>query len=314
MQPGRPEFGLAIDFARPADPGSDRTGQIRALIQLAEESGFASVWAGEQYAADAERIHLPAPFLVLASLIPQTSLKLGTGVLVLPAYHPLRLAYETALLDNLSEGRLIVGAGVGNPVLARRFGVDPARIADHSDDALGALRALWAGETSFQGKTVTLDGGIQPLPLQAGGPPLWVGGRIRRAVRRAAKYGTGWFAGMHFTYENIVKQIAGYREELAALGKDATRPTVAVNRLLVLAPTETDARAAGGRAIDPPDPNAAISHQLVGSPDAVAASIRTYMDAGVTNMQLRVFPAGVSFKHAVRTLTLFREAVLPQLG
>lgn len=309
----RPAFGLAIDFARAAAPGENRTDEIRALIQLAEETGFASVWAGEQYAADAERIHLPAPFVLLASLIPQTSLKLGTGVIVLPAYHPLRLAYETALLDYLSDGRLIVGAGVGNPVLARRFGVDPARIADVSDDALGALRALWAGGSSFQGKTVTLDGGIQPLPVQAGGPPLWVGGRIRRAVRRAALYGTGWFAGMHFTYENIVKQVAAYREELAALGKESARLTVAVNRLLVLAPSEAEAVAAGGPAIDPPDPNATVSHQLVGTPDAVAASIRTYTEAGVTNMQLRVFPAGVSFEHAVRTMTLFREAVLPQL-
>jgi alkanesulfonate monooxygenase SsuD/methylene tetrahydromethanopterin reductase-like flavin-dependent oxidoreductase (luciferase family) len=309
----RPEFGLAIDFARPADPGEDRTAQIRTLIQLAEASGFQSVWAGEQYAADAERIHLPAPFVLLASLIPQTRLKLGTGVIVLPAYHPLRLAYETALLDNLSDGRLIVGAGVGNPVLARRFGVDPARIADVSDDALGAMQALWAGETSFQGKTVTLEGGIQPLPVQAGGPPLWVGGRIRRAVKRAARYGTGWFAGMHFSYENIVKQTAAYREELAALGKDTERPTVAVNRLLVLAASEAEARAAGGRAIDAPDPAATVSHQLVGTPDAVAASIRTYTEAGVTNMQLRVFPAGMSFEHAVRTLTLFRDEVLPQI-
>ena len=310
----RPEFGLAIDFARPADPGEDRAAQIRTLIELAEESGFASVWAGEQYAADAERIHLPAPFVLLASLISRTSLKLGTGVIVLPAYHPLRLAYETALLDNLSGGRLIVGAGVGNPVLARRFGVDPARIADVSDDALGAMRALWAGEAGFQGKTVTLEGGIQPLPLQAGGPPLWVGGRIRRAVRRAALYGTGWFAGMHFTYDNIVRQVAAYREELAALGKETARPTVAVNRLLVLADSEAEARAAGGRAIDPPDPNATVSHQLVGTPDAVARSIRAYMDTGVTHMQVRVFPAGLSFEQAVRTMTLFREAVLPQLG
>src|SRR4051794_12829880 len=114
MCPARPEFGLAIDFARPADPGGNRTRQIPTVIELAEASGFQSVWAGEQYAADAARIHLPGPFLVLASLIPQTSLKLGTGVLVLPAYHPLRLAYETALLDVLSDGRLIVGAGVGN--------------------------------------------------------------------------------------------------------------------------------------------------------------------------------------------------------
>ena len=309
----RPEFGLAIDFARPADPGADRAGQIRTLIQLAEMSGFRSVWAGEQYAADAGRIHLPAPFLVLASLIPQTTLKLGTGVIVLPAYHPLRLAYETALLDVLSDGRLIVGAGVGNPVLARQFGVDPARIADVSDDALGAMQALWSGASSFEGKTITIEQGIQPLPVQADGPPLWVGGRIRRAVKRAARYGTGWFAGMHFTYENIVRQVGAYREELAALGKDATRPTVAVNRLLVLADTDAEALAAGGPAIDHPDPTATVPLQLVGTPDAVAATIRTYVEAGVTNMQLRIFPPGVSFEHAVRTLTLFRESVLPQL-
>ena len=102
MCPARPEFGLAIDFARPADPGEDRTAQIRTLIDLAEESGFQSVWAGEQYAVNAERIHLPGPFLVLASLIPQSTLKLGTGVLVLSHYLDSR--YAMRLLEDLPNG------------------------------------------------------------------------------------------------------------------------------------------------------------------------------------------------------------------
>ena len=133
------------------------------------------------------------------------------------------------------------------------------------------------------------------------------------SVLFALLFGTGWFAGMHFPFENIVSQVAGYREELAALGKDATSPTVAMNRLLVLAGDDAEARATGGPAVDPPNLNATVPTQLVGSPDEVAASIRTYAQAGVTHMQLRVFPAGVSFEHAVRTLNLFREAVLPQL-
>jgi alkanesulfonate monooxygenase SsuD/methylene tetrahydromethanopterin reductase-like flavin-dependent oxidoreductase (luciferase family) len=304
----RPEFGLAIDFARPTDAESQGIDQIGALIERAEAAGFASVWAGEQYAVGPDRIHLPAPFIVLASLVPRTRLKLGTGVIVL-----LRLAYETALLDVLSNGRLIVGAGIGNPPLAARFGVERSQMADHMDDALGALRALWSGASGYRGKTTTIDGGIQPLPAQPGGPPLWIGGMIRRAVRRAATYGQAFYAGMHFSYALIVRQVAAYREELEAQGQDASRPTVAVNRLMVLAETDEAARAAGGPAVDAHNADAIVPHQLVGSPETVAALIRTYVAAGVTNMQLRVFPAGVSFADAMRTLDLFERRVLPEL-
>lgn len=309
----RPEFGLAIDFARSPDAGGQRTDQIRALIERAEAAGFASVWAGEQYAVGSDRIHLPAPFIVLASLIPQTSLKLGTGAIVPVAYHPLRLAYETALLDVLSDGRLIVGVGIGNRPLATRFGVEPGRMADHMDDSLAALRALWSGASGFRGKTITIEDGIQPLPVQPGGPPLWVGGTIRRAVRRAAQHGHAFYAGMHFSYDLIVGQVAAYRDELAALGKDASRPSVAVNRLLVLAETDQAARVAGGAAVDAHNAEATVPHQLVGSPESVAALIRTYVEAGVTNMQLRVFPASVGFEDAMRTLDLFERRVLPLL-
>ncbi|MCC7371944.1 MAG: LLM class flavin-dependent oxidoreductase [Chloroflexi bacterium] len=312
--PRRPiEFGLAIDFARPAEAVAQRTAQIDGLLALAEASGFTSVWAGEQYSADAGRIHLPAPFLVLASLIGRTRLKLGTGVLVIPAYHPLRLAYEAALLDVLSDGRLIVGAGVGSPALAERFGVPPARVGVFVDDTLSALRALWRGAEGFTGASFRLTGTVQPQPVQPGGPPLWVGGMIGRSAERAARHGDAWYGGMHSSYALVVRQIGHYRRALAALGTSPDDGRVALNRLLVLADSDADAVSAGGAAIDPHGLDGPVPMQLVGSPETVAAAIRAYAEAGVTNMQLRVFPAGVTFEQAQRTLTLFRDAVLPAL-
>ncbi|MGE3270178.1 MAG: LLM class flavin-dependent oxidoreductase, partial [Chloroflexota bacterium] len=294
--------------------GERQARQVHALIELAEITGFRSVWAGDQYIDHPSTIHLPAPLLVLANLASQTSLRLGTGILVLPAYQPLRLAYEAALLDRLSEGRLTLGVGVGSPQLAQRFGVEPAQVGDFIDDALAALRALWRGSDGFQGKMLTIEGGIHPLPLTPGGPPVWVAGTIGRSVRRAARWGDGWYAGMHYSYETIVRQVARYRDALTAEGKDASQPTVAMNRLLVLAPTRDEALEAGGAAVEPAAIAADVPSQFVGTPAQVAATIRQYASAGVTNMQFRVLPASMSYQHAARTMRLFADEVLPMLG
>src|SRR5581483_7713166 len=144
-----PLFGLALDLASASRRLDEQLSAYLALIQQAEALGFDSVSAGESYPQRRGGGHLPSPLLALAALARGTTLRLGTGVILLPAWNPLRLAYDCAVLDQISGGRLFLGVGLGNPAVARRFGRDPAQLGAYMDDALAALRALWAGEDGY---------------------------------------------------------------------------------------------------------------------------------------------------------------------
>ena len=197
------EFGLFLEFE--TFPDSDVNAQMQrylSLIELAETTGFASVWAGESYPKSFGAIqHVSSPLLILAHVAPRTSLALGAGVVLAPVSDALKLAYDVALLDQLCGGRLTLGVGLGNMGIWKRFGIDPVTIGQRMDETLLALKALWSGEDGFEGEIVRVaGGGMAPLPAQEGGPAIHVGGKIRRSARRAAEIGDGLTSGTHFSW------------------------------------------------------------------------------------------------------------------
>lgn len=331
-------FGLALDFGRPDDASGLLHEQALALVRLAESVGFESVWAGESYPLTPVRSHLPSPLLALASLAGQTRMTLGTGVVLLPAWHPLRLAYDVAVLDRLTQGRFILGVGVGRPDLAWRFGVDPTRVGDFADDTLAALRAFWMGAPAFQGRMLSLTGPLHPLPHTLGGPPIWVGGTVRRSAERAARLGDAWYAGTNHSWDMVLRQIERYRTALTDQGKDARTATIAVNRLALVAENEAEAQAqaaaylaptlaayaarsgvereslSGGADAHPSRPMLDASTYLVGTSASVTATLRQYAAAGVTHVQIRPFPEGVPFEVARRTVERIGKRVMPLLA
>ncbi len=342
----RLRFGLAIDFGTTRASLDRVLDEVAPLLALAERYGFHAVWAGESYPRRPGAFHLPSPLLVLAALAPRTRLALGTGVTMLPAWHPLKLAYDAAVLDQLSGGRLVLGVGVGNPSLWRRFGVEHADVGVYVDDVLGSLKAVWAGEPGYHGRRLKVEGGIAPLPLQRGGPPLWVGGAGPRAARRAAALGDAWYAATSYPLALIRPQVERYRVALAAGGGDAQGPVVSANRLAVVAESPEAAWRDGGAYVEgvlekyaamnglppldvvrqggvaafpaPPDGRATPllsaygpSLCLLGSPEVVVEQLEAYAQAGVTDVQLRVAPSDLPLELVARTITLAGERVLP---
>ena len=142
-RPPRLRIGLALDW------GTERTTLDRLLkeylplIQLAERYGFDSLWVGQHFPTGPDMFHPPSPLLVLAAVAPHTSLMLGTGVLLLPMWNPITLAYEAAVLDQLCGGRLVLGVGIGRPRDWTKFGL-PREVIGRPDgrDAGGAAGAL----------------------------------------------------------------------------------------------------------------------------------------------------------------------------
>ncbi len=188
------------------------------IAQLAESAGFESLWsiehvvipAGYQsaypYSDDGrfgwpETLDYPDPLMWMAVLAGATNtLKLGSAVLILPQRNPVVLAKETATLDVMSNGRLLLGVGVG--WLEEEFdsiGVPFAERGPRTDEAIEVLRCLWGDDSAtFDGQFTQFEEALMfPKPRQQreGRPavPVIVGGHSPRAARRAGRLGDGFF-------------------------------------------------------------------------------------------------------------------------
>jgi len=331
----RIKFGLALDFWSPTKPLNQVLDDYADLLLLAERYGFDSVWAGENRPTAPETGHVPSPLLILAALAGKTKLRLGTGVTLLPLWQPLRLAYDGAILDQLSQGRLTLGVGIGNPAAMQRYGVPFEGAASRMDESLALLKRAWSGEPGFEGELFGYEGQVYPGPVQAGGPPIWVGGAIPRAVKRATELADGWYAATQYHHRLIKKQAERYWQQMAVLGKDPSVGTVAVNRTCFLAESDRQARAEGkayvsdvlnfyGRMglITNNDGNV-LDHEgdlfelvgpelyFVGSPATCIANIEMYQAIGVNQINFRVTMGDMPLALAERTVTLLGTEVLP---
>jgi len=171
----------------------------RAAVQ-AEELGFADVWVSEHIIVPKDRMYPPSaifwdPVLTLTWAAAATSrVGLGTSVLVLPMRHPLPLAKELATLQNLSEGRLILGAGVG--WMEDEFaalGVPFRERGRRMDEGIQMMRAVWHDDpVSFAAKTIpAVIDDMRMLPKPEKPIPIWIGGTSEPALKRAASL-DGW--------------------------------------------------------------------------------------------------------------------------
>ena len=199
-----------------ANSGPFANPQLMAhLAQAAERFGFESIWTVEHVVIPqdyqspypyspsgkipgSEEVPIPDPLLPLAYAAAITkTLRLGTGVMILPQRHPLYVAKEVATLDVLSNGRVILGIGSG--WLKEEFdslGLDFHQRGARTDEAIKSMRVLWSPEaaSSFRGKHFSF-GPVKcfPKPVQKDGVPIVIGGHSRAAAKRAGRYGNGFF-------------------------------------------------------------------------------------------------------------------------
>jgi len=208
-----------------------------ALAEACDAHGVDSVWTVEHvlvpqgYESEypysptgrmpgSEDSPIPDPLIWLTWVAAHSStVRLGTGVLILPQRNPGVLAKEVATLDALSGGRVELGVGVG--WLEEEFdalGVPFAGRGRRTDEYIEALRALWTThETSFDGEFVNYDR-VMSFPKPHGGAvPIVVGGHSHAAARRAGRLGDGFFPGRH---EIIADLVATMREAATAAGRD----------------------------------------------------------------------------------------------
>ncbi len=199
-----PSLGLfGINIGGLADPDS-----MRLAAQHAEAAGLESVWTGEHIVLpDPQAPPSPAPpetamVDTVAALAwvaaATTTLRLGTGIVILPQRRPAVLAKSLAGLDHLSGGRLIFGYGVGYlPAEMEACDTPMARRGARADEYLAAMRTLWSGDAvSFDGEFTRFSSvSANPKPAQAR-IPVVVGGHSAAAARRAVALADGWYGFM----------------------------------------------------------------------------------------------------------------------
>ncbi|NWJ72626.1 LLM class flavin-dependent oxidoreductase [Pseudonocardia sp. ICBG1122] len=163
------------------------------LAVAAEEAGFDAFWVTEHHGIDDGC--LPSPLTLLAGVATATRrITLGTGLLIAPLHDPLRLAEDAAVVDLLSDGRLVLGLGLGYAAHEyRAFGVDPATRGRLLEALVPALRDAWTGRP-FSAPALGLhDVRVTPAPGRR--IPVWLGGYAPAAVRRAGRIADGHLVG-----------------------------------------------------------------------------------------------------------------------
>lgn len=190
-------FGVCYDFRNPPDSGvSDRAlyAEILEQVQVLDRLGADLVWFTEHHFIDDG--YLPSWVPVAGAMAAVTTrVRFGTDICLLPFNHPLRLAEDLAVLDNLSDGRIELGVGMGYaPHEFRGFGIPVARRLSLMDEGIEVLQRCFSGERfSYHGKRYEFDDvRITPGYVQAGGPPLWIAAMSEAGARRAAHYGANY--------------------------------------------------------------------------------------------------------------------------
>ncbi|HKV40009.1 MAG TPA: LLM class flavin-dependent oxidoreductase [Blastocatellia bacterium] len=202
-----------------ADGTFDPAG-FRDYMARAETLGFDSAWTQEQVLGSTPHLG-PTETMTFAAACTQR-LRLGCVVFVTPLHSPVHLAKSLSTLDQLSRGRIEVGVGTGGRVrMFSAFGVDPSSLVARFNEGLQLMKALWSEDrVSFTGRFWQLENAaMEPKPFQKPWPPLWFGGNHPAALRRAVKYGDGFFGAGSQTTAQFADQVRIVRQALAESGR-----------------------------------------------------------------------------------------------
>ncbi|MGI8554694.1 MAG: LLM class F420-dependent oxidoreductase [Dehalococcoidia bacterium] len=217
------------------------------------------------------------PLSLLAYLIGRTRrIRLGTSVLILPYRNPVVVAKQLACMDNLSGGRIVLGAGagwmaeefsiLGSPPFAERGAV--------MDEYICVLRTIWTEQRpQFAGRYTSFqEMGVNPKPVQSGGIPIVIGGDSRPAIRRAVRLGDGW-QPFKLTPDELAGRLAYLRQQAEQQERDLSTFTISLRLGLRLTDGAGQLR-----------PGEEPWKTLVGSADEAIDRLATYRDLGVNEI------------------------------
>ena len=320
METGRPvQFGVNLNNREPLIAPDYTLSDLLDLAVRVEAAGFDSVWVGDSLFSKPRY----EPIALLSALSQRTErVKLGTACMVSGTRNPLYLALEWATLDHLCHGRTILGTGMGNPEEGVRreyaaLGMEFEQRAKIFEEGLAVLRELWTtGKTSFHGDHLRYDdvsfysgtemGPLMPVQTP---PPIWVVSNprltvgtnaevrterfISKAARRIAAYGDGWMTCCRARHpDEFAAQLAQIDAAIAEAGRDRSEFVMSYQVTMNIADSREEAQRGIDAYIGQYYPELSKAMDLgewgpVGTPDDIAAWLRTFADAGVDHFICR---------------------------
>jgi probable F420-dependent oxidoreductase len=209
----------------PVDPE-----EALGCIRRAEELGFHSLWVQEQAGFAARAGALDGLTLLSYAAAATRRIKLGMAVFLITFRNPIHLAKSLASLDQLSQGRLIVGVGLGAYTgLYNAYGLSAERRVARFNEALDLMRKLWTEEAvNFPGEFWQIkNANLLPKPFQKPRPPVWFGGGAPAALKRAVLRGDGFIGAGSSSTADFRSHAQIIRQELETAGKDPERFPIA---------------------------------------------------------------------------------------
>jgi alkanesulfonate monooxygenase SsuD/methylene tetrahydromethanopterin reductase-like flavin-dependent oxidoreductase (luciferase family) len=299
-----------------------------------EELGFDSVWLEEHHSI--RNHYWPSPLMALAGIATRTRrVSLGTDIVVLPFYHPVRAAEDAAMLDVISNGRAIFGAAIGyRPPEFELYDVSLDDRGARYVEMLKIMRLLWTEDhVEYNGRFFKIKGCIEPRPAHP--IPIWLGGWGERSLKRAAELGDAWIPGPTANLEKLLNAKEQYHSFLKGTGKNPALLPTPLTREVVIAETRErawelaekfvmvnyrDEYGGGwkhpliGSQDQTPVALDSLSRDrfVVGDPDDCIAQIQRFVETfGVDHLICRLYFAGMPHDHIMTELKLLAKEVFP---
>lgn len=291
-------MGLRLGYLLPTRErimeGAPRAAPLLALAQRAADLKFASIWVGDSVLARPRH----EPLTLLAAVASRVNdVTLGTAVLLPALRNPVLLAHQVATLDQIAEGRLVLGVGIASDVPNIRAEFAAAGVAFEKRvgrllEGLALARALWSGRpVDWDGRWKVEQGVLGPVPFRPGGPPIWIGGSRPASLERAARHFDGWFP-LDPDPERFGRQWRELRALAARAGRDPNTLTGAMYLTVAL---HDDAARAEAQLDDflaryygrPAAAMRQVQAAYAGPAAGLLALLQAYADAGASHLVLR---------------------------
>ena len=312
-------------------------------VQYSEELGFDYCLIAEHHFTNYG--NSPAPLMQALYIGQRTRrIKIGTASVILPVWQPLRLAEEIAVLDNLIDGRLMCGVGRGYQGYEMAgFGSDLGVSRRRFEESLDVLLKAWTSDESFtyDGEHVSIEHPVTvfPKPMQKPHPPLWISGTSADSMRLAARLDMLPLSSSRQGMDAVKAQLATHLQAREELGKPLSSPSLALQCMTYVAPTDEEAlealpyvrwqmRAQRGlnrhevangavhaAAYDgEPDDETFLDTLYFGSPETVIEKFKRASEAGATHISNWMMFGGIEHEKLMRSIRLMGEQVIPALG
>jgi len=289
-----PKLGYLLPTRERIMEGEPTTAVLLDLAEQAEALGYDSIWVGDSLLARPR--HEPLTLLAgVAGRVPRVTL--GTAVLLPALRNPVLLAHQVATLDQVSEGRFILGVGIARdmPNIRAEFaaaGMPFEKRVGRMMEGLRLCRALWTGEpVNWDGRWPVHGGVLAPTPYRAGGPPIWIGGNTPASLQRVGKTYDGWFPNAPDPAQ-FAAQWGEIRDIASDAGRDASKLSAAMYLTLTVDDDATRAAARMDAFLEGyyGAPAAVLRQRQAvysGPASGVASWLDGYAQAGATDLVLR---------------------------